>query len=136
MRDRTGGVCHYDMKWLEGGRFYGFAAGAGRERGSCGAPFVAASAVVGGFHRGESLVERGTVVGCARSMSRKRLHLRDRTCGEALGLVRGCGRLRGKCVGLGYVELEHAADFGAAGMGQFCGGWWAAGYDEHVPFLN
>jgi hypothetical protein len=62
----TGGVCHYDIKWLEGGRFHGFAAGAGRERGSCCAHFVAASAVVGGFQCSESLVEHGTSGGmCA-----------------------------------------------------------------------
>jgi hypothetical protein len=45
----------------------------------------------------------------------------------------------GHCVDsvrMGYVELVHAAYFGAAGVYQFCGGWWAAGDDEHVPFLD
>jgi hypothetical protein len=39
-------------------------------------------------------------------------------------------------VRLGYVELVHAAYFGAESVYQFCGGWWAAGDDEHVPFLD
>jgi hypothetical protein len=45
----------------------------------------------------------------------------------------------GHCVNsvrLGYVELVHAAYFDAAGVCQFCGGWWAAGVDEHGPILD
>jgi hypothetical protein len=45
----------------------------------------------------------------------------------------------GHCVDsvrLDYVELVQAAYFGATGVYQFCGGWWAAEDDEHVPFLD
>jgi hypothetical protein len=48
-----------------------------------------------GFSVASLLSSVARVVGCARSMSR--LHLRDCTCGEALGRVRGCGPLRGQC---------------------------------------
>jgi hypothetical protein len=39
-------------------------------------------------------------------------------------------------VKLGDFELVHTADFGAAGVDQFCGGLWAAGNDKHMPFLD
>jgi hypothetical protein len=39
-------------------------------------------------------------------------------------------------VRLGDVELVNAADLSAAGVDQFCGGWWAAGDDEHEAFLD
>jgi hypothetical protein len=62
------------------------------------------------------------------------------TCvtGRAVKHLVACGDA-GHCVDsvrLGYFELIHAACFGAAGVYQFCSGRWAAGDDDHVPFLD
>jgi hypothetical protein len=122
-RGRTGGVCHYDIKWLEGGRFHGFAAGAGLERGSCGAPFVADSAVVDGFQCIESLVERGTGTGMCAVDEPYSVCICVTEC--AVKRVVSCGDA-GHCVDsvrMGDVDLVYAADFGAAVVDQFCGGW-------------